>query len=438
MNRQLRPLSRRQLLIGGASLASLAPRASNAIQFPEQQYPFNSTQTTDAEALASDEAYWRYVASFYDRTEGIINLEHGYWGKMAQPVEATYLAATRMVNQQNAYYARKGYPDDHRAATGLAATALAVAADELVLTRNASESFHSLIRQYRGLTATDAILWADIDYPGFKQGMAWLAKEHGCSAVQLALPAQADQATLLRHYLDAFAANPNLKLILLTHVSNQHGLRLPVREIAAAAKARGIDVICDCAQSWGLLNFTLPELGVDWAVFNLHKWIGAPVGVGALYMKRGSLAKVAPFPGEADPDNSRVYTRVHLATANFASFLAVPAALDFHQRVGPANKEARLRYLRNLWVSEAEQLPAIEMLGASEAETSTGMAAFRLRGQSQLEQLQALQARLENEFGIFTVVRKGLASGCCIRVTPQVFTSPDEITALLAALKKLA
>jgi len=70
--------------------------------------------------------------------------------------------------------------------------------------------------------------------------------------------------------------------MLVTHVSNQHGMVIPVAEIAADARRRGIDVICDTARSWGLLDFKNNELGVDWAAFNLHKWIGAPLGTGAL------------------------------------------------------------------------------------------------------------------------------------------------------------
>ena len=48
-----------------------------------------------------------------------------------------------------------------------------------------------------------------------------------------------------------------------------------------------------------------------------------------------------------------------------------------------------------------------------------------------------LQQRIEQEFGIFTVVRKGLASGGCVRITPQVFNSADEIGQCIEAMKKL-
>ena len=212
---------------------------------------------------------------------------------------------------------------------------------------------------------------------------------------------------------------------------------MPVAEIASQAKSRGIDVICDSAQSWGLLDFKVSDLNVDWAGFNLHKWIGSPIGVGALYMKRGSLNKIAPYPGESDPENSHASTRVHMATSNFASILTIPDAIDFHESIGGQNKESRLRYLRQLWTDEAESMSHIELLGGSDEESWTGMGSFRLQARNSVADARELQQRLENDFGIFTVIRVGLASGSCVRITPQVFTSPDEISKLVDAMKKL-
>ena len=393
---------------------------------------------TKPSTLARDEAFWSDVATHYDRTVGIVNLEHGYWGKMARPVRDAYFDATRMVNTQNSYYARKLYDADEKESVRRVARALGVHDDEIVLTRNATEAIHNLIRQYRGLATGDAILYADLDYPNFKTTMRWLEDAQGARPVELIIPPRADQGQIFELYRDAFDNNPDLKLMLLMHVSNQHGLVIPVARILEEARKRDIDVICDCAQSWGLLDYQVPSLDIDWAGFNLHKWIGAPVGVGALYMRRESLQKIAPYPGENDPENTLASTRVHTATSNFAAVLAIPHALDFHESIGAANKEARLRYLRQLWTNEAESMAHIELLGGLDEASWTGMASFRLEGRHSEKEVNALQQRLEQEFGIFTVVRDGLASGYCVRVTPQVFTTPDELARLVDALKRLA
>lgn len=428
-------ISRRKLLTAIAAGAAVGlPLSSRAAQVRLPDLPTDSNPSV----LAQDEYFWAEVASQYDRTVGIVNLEHGYWGKMAHPVQDAYIDATRMVNAQNSFYARKQFDTDAKESVRRVARALGVHDDEIVLTRNATESIHNLIRQYRGLAKGDAILYADIDYPSFGRAMRWLTDARGVRSVELTLPPRVDQTQIFALYRDAFDNNPDLKLMLLMHVSNQHGLTLPVVRIAAEAKKRGIDVVCDTAQSWGLLDYKVPSLNVDWAGFNLHKWIGSPVGVGALYMRRGSLQKITPYPGESDPGNNVVSTRVHSGTLNFAAVLAVPHALDFHEAIGGANKEARLRYLRQLWTNEAESMSHIELLGGLDEASWTGMASFRLSGRNSEEEVRELQQRLEREFGIFTVVRAGLASGYCIRITPQVFTTPDHLAQLVDALKRLA
>ena len=428
--------SRRRLLTGLAGGAAIAAAGLPRIAVGTS-LPVAPADTTSAD-LAHDESFWREIAAFYDRTEGILNLEHGYWGKMARPVQVVYLDALRMVNAQNSFYARKDYDEDEAHATRRIANALGAHEDEIVITRNATEACHNLVRQYRGLGQGDAVLLADIDYPGFKSHMHWLGGGRDVRVVEIELPTRANQAEIRDLYFEAFENNPNLKMMLITHVSNQHGLVVPVAEIAAEARRRGIDVICDAAQSWGLTDFRIPELGVDYAAFNLHKWIGAPVGTGALYIRRGTLAKIAPYPGEDDPDGTSVAARVHPGTFNFASRLAIPAALDFHEVIGSANKEARLRYLRSLWTDEALQMSHLEVLGGKDEESWTGIGSFRLVGKPTIEDAAALHQRLELDFGIFSVVRKGLASGGCVRITPQVFNTPDEIRRLVDALRSLA
>ncbi len=428
--------TRRRLLTGVAAGTAIATAGLSRLA-GASSLPVPPVAIAPAD-LARDESFWQEVASHYDRTEGILNLEHGYWGKMARPVQARYVDALRMVNTQNSFYARKGYGDDEAEATRRIAHALGAHEDEIVITRNATEACHNLIRQYRGLGKGDAVLLADIDYPGFKSHMHWLEKGRGVRVVEFALPTRTHQVEIRDLYFKAFDDNPDLKLMLITHVSNQHGLVIPVAEIAAEARKRGIDVICDSAQSWGLLDFQVADLGVDWGTFNLHKWIGAPVGTGALYMRRGSLGKVAPYPGEQDPDDTRIAARVHPGTFNFAARLVVPEALDFHEAVGSANKEARLRYLRSLWSDEALQMSHLEVLGGTDEASWTGIGSFRLVGKPTIDDATALQQRLEQDFGIFSVVRKGLASGGCVRITPQVFNTPDEIGRLVDALGKLA
>lgn len=389
------------------------------------------------ENIAQDEAFWTKVAGYYDIQSDIINLEQGYWGKMANPVQEAFFNHTRKINHDMSWYARKQYGQDFARARVAVAEALNVSANEIMLTRNATESFVNIITQFNQLQPEDSILWADIDYPSYQEMLAALVDKHKLAGHELTLPTSGTEDDYIAVYEQAFKALPNLKLMLLTHVSNQHGLVMPVKRIAQLARQHGIYVICDCAQSWGLLNFTLDDLDVDWAIFNLHKWIGSPVGVGALFMRTGSMSPVSPFLGE-DPGDDDVANRVHLATSDFASFLTVEDALRFHHNLGGANKEARLRYLWQNWTTRLRNNPGIEILGAADLANASGMGGFRLTGQTSVEENMKLQQTLEQQYGIFTVVRKALNAGANIRITPQVFTPVDHMHKLADTLIKLA
>ncbi len=387
--------------------------------------------------IARDESFWAEVGAHYPRTEGILNLEHGYWGQMARPVETAYLDALKRINRQTSYYARRDYATDEHHAIQQIADTLGAQPDEIVITRNATEAAYNLIRQYRGFQPGDAVLLADIDYPKFKTHMRWLHSHRDVRLVEINLPPRVSQAELLERYIATFDANPDLRLMLLTHASNQHGLVLPVAAITDAARSRGIDVICDAAQSWGLLDFRIDDLKVDYAAFNLHKWIGAPLGTGVLYMRRGRQDKFARHPGESESTRDDARSRVHPGTINFAARLTIPAALEFHRAVGADAKEARLRYLRHLWTEPALAMPHLEVLGGADEVSWSGIGSFRIRGKSSRDDAIALQKRLQDEFGIFSVIRTGLASGACVRITPQVYNTPDELARLVKALGKL-
>ena len=436
-------LSRRSILCGGAVVtAASCPGVTHARSLAGQPpSPLSDTATTILEAkgqLAADEAHWARLGRNYQRTEGINNLEHGYWGRMAEPVLQHYQEALARVNREAAWYARRLYGADYQQARASVAELLGADVEEVALTRNATEAVHNVLRQYRGLGPRSAVLLADVDYPAFKRFLRWLKPARGVRVVTLELPPRATQDELAERYLDAFERNPDLRLALVTHASNQHGLVLPIARISAAARARGIHVLCDAAQSLGLLDFQVADLGCDWVAFNLHKWIGAPLGLGALYMRKGSLSPVAPYPGEQDPEVPDVQRRIHTGTWDFAAAISIPAAVDFHRLIGGKEKEARLRYLRSLWTTPFEGSSILELLGGAEEAAWSGIGSFRLPQQRGAEAARELQQLLVERAGIFSVPRYGLASGACVRITPQVFTPASDVKKLVVALQALS
>ncbi len=281
------------------------------------------------------------------------------------------------------------------------------------------------------------MLFADLDYDSMQSAMGWLKARRGVDVVRIALPEPASHQGLIDAYEAALKADPRVRLILLTQVSHRTGLVLPVKEIAAMARARGVDAVVDAAHAWGQMDFRLGDLGLDFVGLNGHKWIGAPLGVGVMYIRRGRVGDIDPFMGSEALGADDVSARVHSGTTNMAAFLAVPDALDFREAIGGPAVEARLRALRARWVEPALALGRYEILTPADPRLSCGITAFRRKGRVSDADNQALARELFDRFGVFTVHRAGLASGACVRVTPAIFTSADDVDRLAAALKAL-
>src|SRR5438270_1412761 len=388
-----------------------------------------------AAAAAVDD--WERIAREYDVTREVIQLEHGNWGMMAGPVLAAYRAHVERVNRDTSYYARRTMVGDLETARAALAAAMGVAADEIAFTRNATEAMKALILQYNRLRPGDAVLYADLDYDSMQASMESLAVRGGVRVIRIGLPEPASRRALIDTYRAAFDANPAIKLVLLTHLSHRTGLVLPIAEIVTIARSRGIDAVVDAAHSVGQLDFHLPDLKADFVGMNLHKWIGAPLGVGAIYIRRERIGAIDPDPAEK-PTSTDVLTRVHTGTPDYAAQLTVPAALQFQAAIGAARRAARLKALRDRWVQQVSGLPQVQILTPEEPGTHGAITAFRLRGRTSHEDNGARAKTLLDKHRIFTVHRDGLASGSCVRVTPALASRMSDCDALAAAIRSLA
>ena len=390
--------------------------------------------TRTGDSIPQDRVFWEQVASLYDVDRSMANLENGYWGIMAKPVLAEYFRQTERINQQNTAYARTKFGADSDAVVSALARTAGVDKDEIAITRGATEALQNLIVNYNRLQPGDSVLYADLDYDSMQFAMEWLKERRGVGVFKIALPEPATRQAILDAYAKAIRETPKLKLILLTHLSHRTGLIVPVKEIAAMAREKNIDVILDAAHSWGQIDFQIADLGVDFIGFNLHKWIGAPVGIGFLYIRKGRLDAIDRHFGDGSFDPNDIRTRVHTGTASFATILTLPLALKLHETIGTAAKAARLRYLRDRWVAKARALPNIEVLTPDEPGLAAGITSFRVKNKGSREDNNALVVALRDRHKVLTVRRDGVARGQCIRVSPALYTTEEELDRFVAAL----
>lgn len=410
-------IGRRSVIAGGLALPAVATTARAAVP-----------------ADADDEAFWRSIAAEYDPPEGVVQLENGNWGMMPRSVLQSYQAMVARVNRDTSFYARRGMTRDLIAARDQAAAAMSVQPQELAFTRNATEALETLILRYNRLRPGDAVLYADLDYDSMQACMESLRGRRGVHVVRITLPEPATHEALVQAYAEAMAKHPRLRLILLTHLSHRTGLVLPVREIAALARAKGIDVIVDAAHSWCQLDFSLADLDCDFVGVNGHKWLGAPLGVGFLHIRESALDRIDRHPANPATGRDDIFSRVHLGTHDFAASLTVPAALAFQQGIGSKRRADRLRMLRNRWVMAARHIPAIEVLTPDDPQLHGGITSFRVKGATDVAANIRLARHLLERHGIFTVHRGGITGGACVRVTPALFTRPEDVDRLARAL----
>lgn len=385
---------------------------------------------------ARDEAFWQTFADRYDVEPGPLNLENGYFGRMSRTVVEEYQRNIELINRSNSVYVRQRFEQgDSLEIRAQLARLTGVPGDSIALTRNASEGLQSLIRNYNRLQPGDQVLFCDLEYDTVKGAMRWLARNRGVEVIEIEHAHPATFDSLLNTYRETFARHPRLKLMALTHVTHRTGLVMPVQAIAAAAKEQGIDVILDGAHALGQLEFDLTELGIAFAGYNLHKWIGAPLTLGYIYIAPERLADIDPDMGEMHFPPTDTRARTSYSTPNIPALLTLPLVLEEHWAMGgAAAKGARLNYLRNLWVREVRELPGIEVLTPDDPRLYCGITSMRFTQQADQ---QVMVERLLNDYNLFTVVRSGAACGPCIRVTPGLTSTAGHMQQLIIALKAL-
>ncbi|WP_274626813.1 aminotransferase class V-fold PLP-dependent enzyme [Arvimicrobium flavum] len=421
-------IARRRFLIGSmiaaAAGGSIAKATAETAPLP----------TLDAAAAATDASYWASIADLYEVDRAVANLENGYWGIMARPVLENYIENTQRVNRQNTVYARGTFGADLENTRNRIAAAAGVQPEEVAITRGATEALQVLIAGYNKLQPGDTVLFADLDYDSMQYAMNALKDRRGVEVKTFDIPEPATREAVLETYRLTLEQTPKAKLLLLTHLSHRTGLVMPVREIAEMARARGVDVIVDAAHSWGQIPFDIADLGADFVGLNLHKWIGAPVGMGFLYIRKQRLADIDVHFGDEDWPADDIRSRIHTGTLNFAAALSVPAAIDLHEQIGAPAKHARLTHLRNYWVAKVRSIETLEVLTPDESGMHAGITSFRIKGKPSKDDNTAIVNRLRDEFKVLTVRRGGVAAGNCIRVSPALYTTEAELDRLVAAL----
>ncbi len=405
--------------VGGASAAML---------LGPQLYA-HAQRSTPA-ALAEDEPFWAAVRAKFRLAPEYINLENGFYCFQPEEVLEAFIGHVRRVNYMGSRYMRTVQGDNKlRMRTTLAALAGCSPA-ELIITRNTTESLDTVISGFNWDAGDEAVM-ANQDYGAMIDQFKLQARRYGMVNRFIDIPMDPTSDDEVVHVY-ARALTSRTRLLMIPHMVNITGHVLPVRAICDMAHARGVQVMVDGAHAFAHLDFRVPDLHCDYYGASLHKWLSVPLGAGILYVKRERIAGLWPVYGDGSPDDN-INKLNHTGTHPVHTDLGIENAIAFHEAIGGARKEARLRYLQRYWSDKVRGTSKIVMNTPADTTRSCGIANVGIEGVMPSD----LMKILFDKYHIWTVAIDG-AGVRGVRVTPQVYTTTAELDAFVKALKAIA
>ncbi len=383
------------------------------------------------EEAATAEDFWYLIQKAYRQSPHFINLENGYFSP--QPLEVMQAQADniKMINEIPSFYMRRRQFEEKAGVKKQLADLAGCSPEEIVVTRNTTESLDTIIAGIDFAPGDEAIM-CDQDYGSMLEAFEQQARRRGLvnRFIELPLHPTSDEEIVSRY---ESAITGKTKIILVTHLINISGQVLPVRKIADMAHKHGVEVLCDGAHSFAQLDFKIPDLHCDYYGASLHKWLCCPLGAGILYVKKDKISGVWPLFGDTTWPADDIRKFEHIGTHPVSTNLTISNAVKFHQSIGAARKEARLKYLQSYWTSQVRNVPGI-ILNTPEASQRHGaIANVAVEGLSPNE----LADQLYNRFNIFTVaINNPSVKG--VRITPHLYTRLEDLDTLVKGLKTLA
>lgn len=382
-------------------------------------------------ALAGDEEFWYYVQQAYTTSSGIINLNNGGVAPSPKSVQEAMKRYHDISNEAPSYYMWRIVDQGREPLRNSLAKLAGTDAEEIAIHRNASEALETVIFGL-DLKAGDEVVLTKQDYPNMIN--AWKQREERDKIklvwINLDLPSE-DTDYITRQYTNAFTAKT--KVVHVTHVINWNGQILPVRKIADAAHARGIEVLVDGAHSFAQFNFTIPQLGADYFGTSLHKWLSACIGSGLLYVKKDKIKNLYPLFGAPDTQRDNIRKFENTGTRPFFIEQAIHKAIEFHEMIGAERKEARLHYLKNYWMQKVQQVPGVKLGTSLKKEFGCAIGLVSVEGKKPAD----LDSFLMNNYKVHTVgIEWENIKG--VRITPNVYTTTKNLDVLVEGITAFA
>tara|TARA_S200000501_G_scaffold312629_1_gene303739 strand:+ start:528 stop:1772 length:1245 start_codon:yes stop_codon:yes gene_type:complete len=399
------------LLFSGA-----ATRSNTGIG--QEQFAFN------------DDGYWDLVRAQFSFEESTVPMNAANLCPSFRSVSNAVSSLTQDIDKDCSFNNRSKFGIFLEESRDIIARQLNVDSDEIALVRNTSEA-NNIINNGLTLSAGDEVVLWDQNHP--TNNIAWSvrAERLGFSVKRVTSPAlPKSEQELLDLFVSHFSANT--KVVALTYVSNTSGVKLPIKAIASAARARGIYVHVDGAQVWGAMPLDLNELGIDSFSASSHKWLMGPKEVGLLYINRNNIDRIWPNIISAGWGNE---SATHLKGArkfeslgqrNDSALAAVGTTVKQLELIGLQRIEARTVELSQL-LKEGVVEAGIELITPIDPILSHGVCIMEVPSEKRSEIVDSLY----QNFGIAGAPTGGL------RLCPAIYNTKEHVERAIAAVQQL-
>jgi selenocysteine lyase/cysteine desulfurase len=387
----------------------------------------------------SDPSFWQHVRDQYLLANDQVFFNPGTIGVMPRVVVDR---VTRHLNYLATHVADWAYKDDN-AEKFIAGyqhllfvrhkVAKLINGDvkNIALTDNTTHSM-SYIAQGLELNAGDEIITSNQEHGGGISSWKVREKRDGVVVKIVDLPKPIhSKEEVIEIIVKSFTAKT--KVLMLSHMISGSGAILPVKEICAEAKKRGILTVLDGAQTTGHINIDLTDIDCDAYVGCFHKWIGAPAGTGYMYVKPERIkdiwTTVASYRWDNHEDEGFRFTQ--RGTGSFSMIEGLDAALDFYFQIGPERIFERIKFLGDRLRTGLRSINKVKIYSPEDNAMCSGITVYNVDGFT--------GTKLQDAFWEKARMRPRAAGDVFgVRHCTHIFNSPEEIDKAVSIVKQLA
>lgn len=305
------------------------------------------------------------------------------------------------------------------------AALIGCAADELLITRSATEAMNSVALGLN-LDRGDRVLTTDVEHEGGSVGWDYLKRRRGINIDLVSIaPGDFDIRAIISRFEQAIT--DRTKVISVSHVISSTGLRLPIAEIAALARNRGVLCVVDGAQAVGGIDVDVKKLGCHAYVATGHKWLMGPKGTGFLYISKDASSLIQPVQRE---DGLRFVTG-STGIGSLPLVVGLGAAVDAMRKRGMATVEKRIIELRDRAFAGLSKISKIQMVSPPPGPLTTALVAFKLP--DSVNSAAFRDVLLKKYRIVVKVEPKRVFNGT--RISPHIFNTEADIDAAIKAIR---